>query len=222
MGQRVTEYVRGSVLTAPDDLELHALVPWARGEAPLPLSERASIDGIVREWWSAQTDARELLRETIAVDQRTGVLGACACARWALERHWQSDDRRPWTSVETTEAWCRGEVKTHHVVAAANAALKAADAATQGSSAAYAAGYAGHAADIGMFVQDAASAANAAANEAAKAATKTASAVNLMSNDSWNRIKAEFLQELCDVVRAAIECPPAEVWLASELKRNSQ
>ena len=214
----VTDYAKEWLVTCPDDDVPASLLEWANGKAVLPVSEHASLDSIIREWWAAQTDARDLLRETISVDQRTGVLGACACARWALERYWQSDGRRPWIAVETTEAWCRGEVMTHHVVGAAFAALMVANAvrdareapeAAYASYAAYAASYAAYAADTGMFPQDAANAADAAANAAASA-------------DPRKGIKTDSLRELCDVVRAAIECPPVEVWFAIELKRDLQ
>lgn len=211
----VIDYAKQWVVTCPDDDVPASLLEWADGKATLPVSEHASLDRIVREWWREQTDARELLGETIAVDQRTGVLGACACARWALERYWQSDDRRPWISVETTEAWCRGKAMTHHVVGAAHHAQNAVGVATKAK---YVALYAGYAADTGSM-EDAVKTADIAAVVAANAAGNATKAAR---GGVWLRAKAEALRELCDVVRAAIECPPAEVWLASELKRNSQ
>lgn len=210
----VTDYAKEWVVTCPDDDVPASLLEWADGKATLPVSEHVSLDRIVREWWCEQTDARQLLRETIAVDQRTGVLGACACARWALERYWQSDDRRPWIAVETTEAWCRGVAMTHHVAGAASAALKAAEVARQVSYAAYAAVYAGYTADTRMPAQDAAHTADTAANAATRAANAT-------SVETWARIiKARALRELCDVVRGAVECPPAEVWFAAEFQKE--
>ena len=86
------------------------------------------------------------------------VLAACACARTAL-RHVPDDDVRPLRTIETAEAWARGEASLDDVRAAAYTA--AAYSANAAAYAAYAAAYAAYAAY---------GAANAAAYAAAYAA----------------------------------------------------
>ena len=213
----VIDYVRESVLTAPDELELHALLPWARDEAPLPLSRRAALDAIVREWWSAHADACTLLEELVAVDRRASVFGACACARWTLERHWRSDDRRPWIAVETTEAWCKGDATTEQVITAAKAAevatKTAINTAAHAASAAHAAAIYSISESYQQYVpQAAAHAANAEAYAVVNAGAKAG---------MWKLIETKARCTLCDVVRAAVECPLVEVWFASELQKPS-
>ena len=192
-------HVRESVLTSPEDTAPHALVEWARGEAALPWSEHVALDALCREWWLEQSDARDLLRALTLAHHRSGVLGACACARWALERHrTDENDRRPWIAVETTERWCRGEATLEQVLAARDGAWNAA----ADDAAAYAA-----------YASASASDADAAAAYAADAADASAYAADA----AWDQARAVALRDLCDVVRAAVECPPAECWLRGEL-----
>lgn len=209
----VIDHVRESVLTAPDDLELHALLPWARGDEPLPCTE-AALNVIVREWWHAQTDARTLLREMIFADRRAGVFGACVCARWALERYWHDDDCRPWIAVEAAEAWCRGEATIEQVARAAEEAREATYEADTVDTTSYAAAYAAAAA-VAVSVTDA----MARADEAAESAASYSLCFPVGDFDDSKRKVTEVLRELCNVVRAAVECPPVEVWFASELQK---
>jgi hypothetical protein len=109
------------------------------------------------------------------------VLAACACARTALP---YAKGPEALTSIETTEAWCRGEVTIDRVCAAADAAYaysyRAADRAARRAAAA---------ADAADAI-----AAYAAAVGAADAADAIADAADCAA--------------MCDLIRAIIPCPP--------------
>ena len=95
----------------------------------------------------------------VGVDRKIVVTAACACARTAL-RFVPDGEHRPLSTIETTEAWVRGNTTTEDVRAAAGAAAYAA------------AGAAGAAADAAAY---AAGAADAAADAAAYAVARTSS-----------------------------------------------
>lgn len=210
------DYVRESVLTAPDDLELHALLPWARGEAPLPLSEHLALNALVREWWREQTNASVLLRELVAVDRRLGVIGACACAQWAVDHYWFWDlDERPGNAIATALRWTRGEATEKECDLASDDAFAAAEDAGRSYAGSTSCSNAGHAAALvaalGSSIEETENIADVV-ESAAYACLFTEKIDSLV----------EIRGDLCDVVRAAVECPPVEVWFAIELKRDSQ
>lgn len=164
-------------------------------------------------------DARVLLREIALADQRAGVRGAVACARWALERYWtDASDRRPWVAIETAEAWLRGEATEEECKRAAYAARlaaeddaaswAAADAALAASWATVTAARAAHAAacaaDNAPAAADHAAYATAwRAFDVAKAAAYAASHASDVAKAAAAYVAA--LRELCDVIRAAVE-----------------
>lgn len=217
----VIDYVRESVLTAPDELEQHALLEWACGRSQIVASEHRALEAIVREWWFSQTDAAQLLRELIFVDHRLGVLGACACAQWALDRYWRSEDNRPQIAIETAVRWTRGEATEEECKFAGWEACNAAYALFSASDSAARAGIS--ASDVANAVHLPADRCfsprtdrmEAASDVAIRAAEAAASTTDVAVD--WDSAHTKALCELCEVVRAAVECPPTEVWLALDL-----
>jgi len=83
------------------------------------------------------------------IDRKRLVMAACACARLALV-HVRAGEEGPRITIETAEAWCRGEATIEQVREARRNAAAAADdayaAAAAAADAAYDAAYAAYAA----------------------------------------------------------------------------
>jgi hypothetical protein len=133
------------------------------------------------------------------VDRRQIVVAACGCARLALHRVAEGE-QRPRLAIEAAEAWANGRATLSKVRAAAVAAASAA-AAAAAAYAAYAA--AADAADA-AYAAYAAAAAYAAYAAAAAAADAAYAAYAAASAAAYAAARAETLARCAGIVRRAI------------------
>jgi hypothetical protein len=191
-------------------------------ETPLLDSLSACIEA--REWASQQTDAdaawdncergdwmlwlveRANPTKPWSEERKPIAFCACECARQAL-KYLKEGEERPRISIETTEAWCRGEASKEEVLNAAGAAGAAyaaytaytADAAAAAAYAAYAA-YTANAAAAAAAAYAAYAAAYAAAG-AAYAAYAADAADAAAADAAYGDARKQSLKASANIVR---------------------
>jgi hypothetical protein len=165
-------------------------VKWAGGKTPKKAWETCN-HGDWLLWVAGKID----------IDRKLIVLAACACARTAL-KYVPMGEERPRKTIETAEAWTRGEATIEQLRVAADAAYAAVQAAFHAADAAYAADAAAYAAHAAYAAVQAAFHAADAAADAAHAAYAAAHAAYAAAYTA--AYTAAIRKDMADIVRKII------------------